>query len=86
MSLNPGQRQCSAAASSVMKSWCAAIRRRLKRWSEEEIWFKILCAICDTAYSTGKLSINTVAVDSTLIDSKKVETSRVTMAIREEKV
>jgi transposase len=59
--------------------------RRLKRWSEEGIWFKILCAICDTAYSTGKLSINTVAVDSTLIDSKKVETSRVTMAIREEK-
>jgi transposase len=59
--------------------------RRLKRWSEEGIWFKILSAICDTAYSTGNLSIDIVSVDSTFIDSKKVETSRVTMAIREEK-
>ena len=59
--------------------------RRLKRWSEKGIWFKILCVICDTAYSTGNLSINTVAVDSTLIDSKKVETSQNTMVTREGK-
>jgi transposase len=50
--------------------------RRLKRWSEEGIWFKILCAICDTAYSNGNLSIDTVSVDSTLIDSKKEGTMR----------
>ena len=57
--------------------------RRLKRWSEEGIWFKILCAICDTAYSTGKLSIDTVAVDSTLIDSKKAAISQITTVTRE---
>jgi transposase len=60
--------------------------RRLKRWSEEGIWFKILCAICDTAYSTGNLSIDTVSVDSTLIDSKKVENFQATMVTRDEKV
>lgn len=46
--------------------------RRLRRWSEEGVWFKVLCAIRDTAYSAGKLSVDTVSVDSTLIDSKKV--------------
>jgi transposase len=60
--------------------------RRLKRWSDEGIWFKILCAICDTAYSTGNLSIDTVSVDSTLIDSKKVENFQATMVTRDEKV
>ena len=59
--------------------------RRLKRWSEEGIWFKILCGICDTAYSIGKLSIDTVSVDSTLIDSKKAEISQITTVTREEK-
>ena len=59
--------------------------RRLKRWSEEGIWFKIFCAICDTAYHTGNLSIDTVSVDSTLIDSKKAETSQNTTVTRDEK-
>lgn len=57
--------------------------RRLKRWSEEGVWFQILCAIRDAAYSTGHLSVDTVAVDSTLIDSKKVARARGTMATRE---
>jgi transposase len=57
--------------------------RRLKRWSEEGVWFQILCAIRDAAYSTGHLSVDTVAVDSTLIDSKKVAKARGTMATRE---
>ena len=60
--------------------------RRLKRWSEEGVWFKVLCAICDTAYSTGNLSIDTVSVDSTLIDSKKVENFQATTVTRDEKV
>ena len=46
--------------------------RRHKRWSEEGIWDEILVASQDRAYATGKLSFETVAVDSTLIDSKKV--------------
>jgi transposase len=59
--------------------------RRLKRWSEEGIWFKILCAICDTAYHTGNLSIDTVSVDSTLIDSKKVGITQNITVTRDEK-
>jgi hypothetical protein len=59
--------------------------RRLKRWSEEGIWFQILCGISEIAYIKGNLSIDTVSVDSTLIDSKKVETSQIITATREEK-
>jgi hypothetical protein len=57
--------------------------RRLRRWSEEGVWFKILCAICDTAYAAGKLYVDTVAVDSTLIDSKSVENFQVTTVRKE---
>ena len=59
--------------------------RRLRRWSEEGVWSKIFCAICDTAYTVGNLSFNTVAVDSILIDSKKGESSPFTTVIREGK-
>jgi transposase len=59
--------------------------RRLRRWSDQGVWSKILCAICDTAYASGMLSVNTIAVDSTLIDSKKAESTRVTTAIKEGK-
>jgi transposase len=62
---------------------CVTAWRRLRRWSEEGVWFRVLCAICDTAYSAGKLSIDTVVVDSTLVDSKKVENSQATMVIKE---
>ncbi len=41
-------------------------------WSEEGIWNKILVAAQEQAYVIGKLSLETVAVDSTFIDSKKV--------------
>ncbi len=57
--------------------------RRLRRWSEEGVWFKILCAICDTAYNAGRLSVDTVAVDSTLIDSKKMVNFQDTTVTRE---
>ena len=56
--------------------------RRLRRWSEEGVWSRVFCAICDTAYTSGNLSLNTVAVDSTLIDSKKGESSPLTTVIR----
>jgi transposase len=46
--------------------------RRHKRWSEEDIWNKVLVAVREQAYALGKLGLETVAVDSTLIDSKKV--------------
>jgi len=46
--------------------------RRLKRWSKEGIWNRILASAQKKAHAIGKLSLETIAVDSTLIDSKKV--------------
>jgi transposase len=59
--------------------------RRLRGWSEQGVWFKVLCAICDTAYASAKLSFDTIAVDSTIIDSKKEENTQATTATKEEK-
>lgn len=56
--------------------------RRHKVWSEEGVWGKILAALQSKAYALGKLDMNTVTVDSTLIDSKKAATHRDTMATR----
>lgn len=39
---------------------------------KEDVWNKILAAAQERAYAVGKLRLETVAVDSTLIDSKKV--------------
>ena len=49
--------------------------KRLRRWSEEGVWDRILATIQVSAYSVKKLSLNTVSVDSSLIDSKKVGNS-----------
>jgi transposase len=59
--------------------------RRLRRWSEEGVWSNVFCAICDASYTAGNLSIDTVSVDSTLIDSKKGESSQFTTVTRDEK-
>jgi hypothetical protein len=66
------------------RSYVTAWRRSRRRF-EEGVWFRVLYAICDTAYSAGKLSIDTIAVDSTLVDSKKVENSQATMVTKEGK-
>ena len=50
--------------------------RRLKWWSKESVWNKILAAAQENAYAIGKLSLDVVAVDSTLIDSKKAASQR----------
>ena len=50
--------------------------RRLARWSKEGVWSRILAAAHEQAYAIGKLSLESVAVDSTLIDSKKVASPR----------
>jgi transposase len=59
--------------------------RRLNRWSREGVWSRILAAAQEKAYSLGKLNLEIVSVDSTLIDSKKVETSQNTMVTRDGK-
>jgi transposase len=46
--------------------------RRLKWWSREGVWNNILATAQEHAYKIGRLNLEIVAVDSTLIDSKKV--------------
>jgi transposase len=48
------------------------IWKRLKWWSEEGVWDRILSALQGCAYMEGKLSLDIVSIDSTLVDSKKV--------------
>ncbi|NMC09545.1 MAG: transposase [Methanothrix sp.] len=45
--------------------------RRHETWSEEGIWDRVLKAIRERAYANGILTLNSVAIDSTLIESKK---------------
>jgi transposase len=59
--------------------------RRLKRWSREVVWNKILAAAQEHAYAIVKFDLEIVAVDSTLIDSKKVGFQQSTTVISDEK-
>jgi transposase len=59
--------------------------RRLKRWSREGVWNRILAIAQEHAYAIGKLNLEIVAVDSTLIDSKKVASQQGTTAISDAK-
>lgn len=59
--------------------------RRHKIWSEEGVWKRILSALQEYAYAQGELDLDTVAVDSTLIDSKKGVTPPGTTATRDAK-
>lgn len=59
--------------------------KRLKRWSEDGVWDRILSALQECAYLKGKLSLTVVSVDSTLVDSKKVASLQNSTAIREER-
>ena len=59
--------------------------RRLKRWSREGVWNKILAAAQERAYAIGKFDLEIVAVDSTLIDSKKVGIQQSTTVISDKK-
>lgn len=44
-------------------------------WSESGVWKRILATAQEHAYAIGILNLEVVAVDSTLIDSKKVASS-----------
>jgi len=59
--------------------------RRLKRWSKEGVWNRILAAAQERAYKVGQIDLEIVAVDSTLIDSKKVANQQSIMATRDAK-
>ena len=47
--------------------------RRLKRWSEEGVWDKILNSLIDDSYQKGQLSLEIVAIDSSFVEAKKGE-------------
>jgi transposase len=59
--------------------------KKLKRWSSEDVWSKILIEIRNNAYFLGELSIDIVSVDSSLFESKKEESSSNIMATRKER-
>jgi transposase len=59
--------------------------RRLNWWSKIGVWNKILSAAQEYSYAIGKLNLEIVAVDSTLIDSKKVASQHDTMVTRDAK-
>jgi hypothetical protein len=60
--------------------------RRLKWWSKEGVWDRLLTASQEHAYTVGKLNLETIAIDSTLIDSKKVANQQSIMGMNGEKV
>jgi len=45
--------------------------RRLKKWSEEGVWERILSNIRDMAYRLGILALDVVSIDSSFVESKK---------------
>jgi len=55
--------------------------RKLKQWSKDETWNRILASPQKKAYAIGNLSLEIIAIDSTLIDSKKVACPQGTMGI-----
>jgi len=59
--------------------------RRLKWWSKIGVWNRILVAAQERAYAIGRLNLEIVAVDSTLIDSKKVANQQSTTDISDVK-
>ena len=58
--------------------------RRLKRWSEEGIWNKIMESLRNSAYQKGKFSFDTVCIDSSFIETKKGERTLRIMVTRKE--
>ena len=47
--------------------------RRLKRWEKEGVWKSIMNAMIKDGYSSGKLELDSLSIDSTTIPAKKGE-------------
>lgn len=58
--------------------------RRLKRWSEEGVWERILTSIRDLAYRSGNLRLDVIAIDSSFVEAKKGAKMSSTTDIRNE--
>lgn len=53
--------------------------RRLKRWSAEGAWDRMVEGLRDAAYGRGRLSLDVVAVDSSLVEAKRGEKAQPTV-------
>ncbi|MEE9585635.1 MAG: transposase [Nitrososphaerales archaeon] len=53
--------------------------RRLKKWEKKDVWKRVLDSLITRRYSSGKLSLAEVAVDSTTVEAKKGGSSSVSM-------
>jgi hypothetical protein len=60
--------------------------RRLKRWSEKDIWDIILGSLKDDSYQRRQISSGIVAVDSSFVDAKKEKVSSITDSKREKEL
>lgn len=47
--------------------------RRLKRWEKEGVWKSVMDAMVRDGYSSGKLDLGSISIDSTTIPAKKGE-------------
>ena len=47
--------------------------RRLNRWEKEGVWKSIMDALIKDGYSSGKLELDFLSIDSTTIPAKKGE-------------
>jgi Putative transposase of IS4/5 family (DUF4096) len=47
--------------------------RRLQNWQQKKIWKKILSNPIKSAYSSGKLELQEISIDSSTISAKKEE-------------
>ena len=45
--------------------------RRLRRWEKEGVWRRIMDALLSDGYSSGKLSVDRLSIDSDTIPAKK---------------
>jgi transposase len=60
--------------------------RRLKRWSEEGVWAKILIHIRNQAYKNGVINLDSISVDSSFIETKKGESIPPITVMKKQKV
>ncbi|MEM3662723.1 MAG: transposase [Sulfolobales archaeon] len=47
--------------------------RRLKRWEKDGVWKSIMDALIKDGYSSSKLDLDSISIDSTTIPAKKGE-------------
>ena len=47
--------------------------RRLNKWQQKGVWKKILKSAINSAYSSGKINLQKISIDSSTIPAKKGE-------------